>query len=75
MLVPSTLNTACPYKGVASYFSVAVPGAKVVDDIAWSYPDPLHDAVPVGGLIAFLTERLDLTVDGEARARPRTPWS
>jgi uncharacterized protein (DUF427 family) len=50
-------------------------GDTVLPDIAWSYEDPLHDATPVRDLIAFFTERLDLTLDGEPQARPRTPWS
>ena len=25
--------------------------------------------------LAFYTEKLDLTVDGEPQRRPRTPWS
>jgi uncharacterized protein (DUF427 family) len=41
----------------------------------WSYDEPNHDALPVQGMFAFFTERLDLTLDGVAVARPRTPWS
>ncbi len=74
LLEATATRTACAYKGWASYWSARV-GDSVLADIAWSYPDPLNDAVPVGGLIAFLTERLDLTVDGERQTRPRTPWS
>ncbi len=67
-------QTVCAYKGRASYWSARV-GEAVLPDIAWSYEDPLHDAAPVRDLVAFFTERLDLTVDGEEQARPRTPWS
>lgn len=67
-------HTTCAYKGVASYWSARV-GHSLLADIAWSYEDPLHDAVPVRDLIAFFTERLDLTIDGDAQPRPRTPWS
>jgi Uncharacterized protein conserved in bacteria len=44
-------------------------------DIAWSYPDPQHDAARVRDLIAFFDERIDVILDGERRARPVTPWS
>jgi hypothetical protein len=27
------------------------------------------------GLVAFFDERVDVTVDGERRERPQTPWS
>jgi uncharacterized protein (DUF427 family) len=74
MLRASDTRTVCAYKGVASYWTAEVDGA-VHRDIAWTYERPLHDALPVGGLIAFLTERLDLEVDGVAIERPVTPWS
>ena len=74
LLESTQTRTLCAYKGEASYWSARF-GDTVLPDIAWSYPQPLHDAVPVGGLIAFFTERLDLVVDGEPQPRPRTPWS
>ena len=73
-LVPSPTTTWCAYKGQASYFSVSV-GGRLVPDIAWSYPDPQHDAARVRDLIAFFDERIDVVLDGERRARPVTPWS
>jgi len=73
-LVPSSTRTWCAYKGQASYFSMSV-GGRLVPDIAWSYPDPQHDADRVRDLIAFFDERIDVTLDGERRARPVTPWS
>jgi uncharacterized protein (DUF427 family) len=63
--------TYCAYKGRASYYSVP-DGPK---DIAWTYHEPLHDAEPVRDLVCFFDERLDVTVDGERRDRPVTPWS
>jgi len=74
LLEPTASHTVCAYKGKASYWSARV-GDSVLTDIAWSYPEPLHDAAPVQNLIAFYTERLDLVVDGEPQPRPRTPWS
>jgi uncharacterized protein (DUF427 family) len=71
-LEPSDTRTVCAYKGVASYFSC--PGANL-PDIAWTYPEPLSDAVPVKDLVCFFTERLDITVDDVDVARPVTPWS
>jgi uncharacterized protein (DUF427 family) len=73
-LVPSPTRTWCAYKGEASYFSVSA-GGRLVPDIAWSYPDPQHDATRVRDLIAFFDERIDVILDGERRARPVTPWS
>ena len=64
----------CAYKGEASYWSLAGAG-ETYANLAWTYEEPLNDAVPVGGMVAFYQERLDLTVDGEPLPRPRTPWS
>lgn len=74
LLKPSETRTICAYKGRASYWSARV-GDTILHDIAWSYEDPLRDGEPVRDLIAFFTERLDVTVDGENQPRQRTPWS
>jgi len=42
-LRPSALQTRCPYKGVATYFSVAV-NETTYDDLAWIYRTPLPEA-------------------------------
>lgn len=73
-VLPSATRTYCAYKGEASYLSVQVAGSSV-DDLAWQYATPLNDAVPVGGLVAFFHERLDLYVDGALVPRVLTPWS
>ncbi|MFC7656542.1 DUF427 domain-containing protein [Pseudonocardia benzenivorans] len=69
-LAPSDTVTTCAYKGVASYLS-----AGGLPDVAWTYPQPLPDATPLAGLVAFFDERVDVEIDGVALARPRTPWS
>lgn len=74
LLRPSGTRTTCAYKGVASYWALP-DGAGGATDVAWSYPDPLHDAVPVRDGICFFDERVDLVLDGERRDRPLTPWS
>ena len=74
VLEPSESHSVCAYKGVASYWTARLPG-RTLPDIAWSYPEPLHDALNVAGMIAFFTERLDLDVDGTPVERPVTPWS
>jgi uncharacterized protein (DUF427 family) len=73
-LEPSDLRTQCAYKGVASYFS-ARAGDELLENIAWSYPEPRHDAQAVGGRVAFFDEHVDLEVDGQPQPRPRTPWA
>src|SRR5262249_3293931 len=70
-LTPSDTVSYCAYKGRASYFSL--PGGP--PDIAWTYYEPLHDAERVKDMVCFFDERVDVTIDGERRARPATPWS
>jgi uncharacterized protein (DUF427 family) len=69
-LEPSDHRTVCAYKGHPLHFDVAGE-----DAVAWSYPDPLHDALPVRDLICFYDERVDIEVDGELQGRPATQWS
>lgn len=61
---PSPRRTYCAYKGEASYRSVTV-GARVEEDLVWSYEDPLRDARQLTGRICFWGERVDHIVDGK----------
>jgi uncharacterized protein (DUF427 family) len=74
LLRASEKRTICAYKGEASYFSVRLDG-RAWEDVAWTYEQPLAAHRAIEGLIAFLNERLDITVDGERQGRPRTQWS
>ena len=74
LLEPTDTQTACAYKGVASYWSANVDGT-MVRDVAWSYEEPHNYAAAVCGMICFFNERVDISIDGVAVERPRTPWS
>ena len=74
LLVESKTRTACPYKGVARYWSVRV-GEVLFEDCVWSYPDPIPENPRIAGLLCFLNEKVDLVVDGERLERPMTEWS
>jgi uncharacterized protein (DUF427 family) len=74
LLRPSEDHTVCAYKGEASYWSASV-GDTTLPSVAWTYPRPLADAVPVRDLVAFFTGRLDLVIDDVEAERPVTPWS
>ena len=73
LLRPRDTASACPYKGLARYWSV--PASAHGEDVAWSYPTPLPESQKIAGLVCFYNERVDITVDGERQARPRTPFS
>ena len=54
-LEPGDLRTACPYKGRATHWSAG--GHR---NIAWSYEDPLEEAVAIRGMVAFYDDRVDV---------------
>lgn len=60
LLTPSDSHTVCAYKGVASYLS-----ADGVPDVAWFYPDPLLDALPVKDMVCFWRPAT-VIVDGQS---------
>lgn len=51
-LEASTTHTNCPWKGIASYYSLNVAGA-TNPDAAWYYPEPKSAAAQITGRIAF----------------------
>lgn len=48
----SDTHTTCPWKGVASYYTLVVDG-KENKDAAWYYPEPKPAARQIAGHIAF----------------------
>jgi uncharacterized protein (DUF427 family) len=68
-LRPTETRSYCPYKGEASYWSLEA-GGRMLENIGWTYAEPLPDAVAIKGLVAFWNEQVDVFVDGEHRGRP-----
>jgi uncharacterized protein (DUF427 family) len=56
-LEKSDSSTKCPFKGMASYFTVCVPAGDM-PDAAWSYETPIASAAAIAGHIAFYTDRV-----------------
>ena len=73
LLRRSETTSHCPYKGVASWWSVQV-GAALHEDLAWTYQAPLPESQKVAGLVCFQDERVDMVLDGEPQPRPATPF-
>ncbi len=48
----SNTHTTCPWKGVASYYTLQVDDKSNVD-AAWYYPDPKPAAHAIKGRVAF----------------------
>ena len=61
-LTPSPTRTLCPYKGKASYWSFTLDG-QAVEDLVWSYEDPLEDAAGLKGYLAFYDDKVEVLLD------------
>lgn len=48
----SETRTVCPWKGIASYYTIEVNG-KVNRDGAWYYPKPGRASSPIKNYVAF----------------------
>jgi uncharacterized protein (DUF427 family) len=54
----SDTGSHCPYKGDASYYSLAVGGRRAVDAV-WSYETPYPSVIQIAGHLAFYPDRVD----------------
>ncbi|MBW6455231.1 MAG: DUF427 domain-containing protein [Trueperaceae bacterium] len=52
VLRPSETTSACPWKGLASYYSIEV-GGKTNRDAAWTYRAPKPAAAEIADHVAF----------------------
>ena len=58
LLTHSTHKSFCPYKGEASYYSIASDGERSENAI-WSYEDPSDAVSEIKGYVAFYPDRVD----------------
>jgi putative cofactor-binding repeat protein len=56
--------TVCEFKGVARYFDAVVAG-RVVEAVAWSYPDPAPGYEALRDHLAFFPGRVDVARIGD----------
>jgi uncharacterized protein (DUF427 family) len=54
---PSPKTSHCPFKGDASYWTVAG-----VESAAWSYEEPKDDVGQIRGLLAFYPDRVTVEI-------------
>lgn len=75
LLQPTEHRTHCPFKGDASYWSVRV-GDTLAENAVWSYPEPLKNAPPLSGYLAFDWKAMDawFEEDEEIIGHPRDPY-
>jgi uncharacterized protein (DUF427 family) len=58
LLTPSNHRTHCPYKGDASYFSIAADG-RSSQNAVWSYEQPFPAMTEIKDHLAFYPDRVD----------------
>jgi uncharacterized protein (DUF427 family)/class 3 adenylate cyclase len=65
LLEPTAWRTHCPFKGDATWWTVAV-GERRSENAVWAYEEPLAEAARVAGHVAFYRRRMDAWIeDGE----------
>ena len=67
LLRPTQTSSYCNYKGFATYWafvpSDSVAGDTVVEDVAWSYGNPMPETTPIKGFFSFDAERADVVAE------------
>ncbi|MCJ1430971.1 hypothetical protein MMC27_000321 [Xylographa pallens] len=53
-------HTGCPWKGVASYYTIKVDD-KEVKDAAWFYPEPKEKAMNIKDYVAFYKNKVEIS--------------
>ena len=59
VLSRSERTTHCPYKGDASYYSLATPNGEVADAV-WYYAEPYSAVAEIAGHVAFYANKVDI---------------
>lgn len=62
LLSPTGKHTHCPFKGVASYWSVTA-GGKTAENAVWGYPEPKPESQWLRGWQAFYWDAMDAWYD------------
>jgi uncharacterized protein (DUF427 family) len=60
VLKPSDHTTYCPYKGDASYYSIATAEGELTDAV-WYYTEPYAAVAEIAGHVAFYADKVDVT--------------
>lgn len=65
LLSRSATTSYCNYKGYATYwtFMGSDGDGSVVEDVAWSYEDPLPESLPVRGMLSFDETKADVLAE------------
>jgi uncharacterized protein (DUF427 family) len=69
LLDNSTTSTFCEWKGTASYWTLTA-GGRTVEDVAWSYEDPIPAFEALRGFLAFYPSRVNACYVDDEQVRP-----
>lgn len=74
LLRPTAHATHCPFKGDASYWSIAA-GGREAENAVWSYAEPYVEVEAIRGYLAFIWKDMDgwYEEDEEIFVHPRDP--
>ncbi|BBZ36103.1 DUF427 domain-containing protein [Mycolicibacterium confluentis] len=63
LLRPTATTSYCNYKGTATYWAVHLEDGTVIEDVAWSYDDPLPESLAIKGFLSFDATRVDVLAE------------
>ncbi len=71
LMSPTAHHSTCPFKGEASYWTIAAPGeapgqgeTRRSENAVWGYPTPYDEVAGLAGYYAFYPSRVDaITTD------------
>lgn len=61
VLSESDHHSHCPFKGDASYYSLAVDG-RTIENAVWTYRTPYDAVAPIADHVAFYPDKVDISV-------------
>jgi uncharacterized protein (DUF427 family) len=62
-------HTHCPFKGEASYYTLTM-NAEILENVAWSYEEPIDGMEQIAGRIAFYPGEVELYEVDDAVVNP-----
>jgi len=62
-LTRTDTHSYCPFKGQASYYSVATSAGDTVADAIWTYEQPYPAVAAIAGHVAFYPDKADISVE------------
>lgn len=69
LLRQSETSTYCNYKGPATYWSADLENGTIIEDVAWSYPNPLPESLAIKGFFSFDPTRVEVVAELPATQR------